>query len=68
MSLGSPCSSEVHEKVTVIDPWHPDQLLILGYGLATRGGERLQLRELGLIRSTEEERDRWCHTTNSTQA
>lgn len=62
----SPCSSEVHKKVTVVDPWHPDQLLILGHGLATRGGERLQLWELGLIRSTEKERDRWYHTTNST--
>ncbi len=64
-SLGSPCGSEVHKKITVIDPWHPDQLLILGHGLATRRGERLQLWELGLIRcrEKEKERDRWCHTT-----
>ena len=70
VSLGSPCGSEVHEKITVIDPRHPDQLLILGHGLATRRGERLQLRELGLIRSREKEkeRDRWCHTANSMQA
>jgi len=68
VSLGSPCGSEVHEKVTVVDPRHPDQLLFLGHGLATRGGERLQLWELGLIRSAEKERDRWCHTANSSQA
>lgn len=48
---GSPGSSEVHEEIAVVDPWHPDQLLILGHSLATRRGERLQLRELGLIGS-----------------
>lgn len=66
VSPGSPCGSEVHEKITVIDPGHPDQLLILGHSLATRRGERLQLWELGLIsfREKGKERDRWCHTTN----
>lgn len=48
---GSPCGSEVHEKVTVVDPRHPDQLLILRYGLSNRGGERLQLWKLSLNRS-----------------
>lgn len=50
-SLNSPSSSEVHEKVTVVDPRHPDQLLILGNRLAARWGERLQLWELGLIQT-----------------
>lgn len=49
-----PCGSEVHEKVTVVDPRHPDQLLILGHSLAAGRGEGLQLRELGLIRPREE--------------
>jgi len=68
LSLFSPGGSKVHEEITVIDPRHPDQLLVLVHGLATRRRERLQLRELGLIRSREKERERWCHTTNSKQA
>ena len=55
LSSDLPCGSEVHEKVTVVDPRHPDQLLILSHRLAAGRGEGLQLRELGLIRPRDEE-------------
>lgn len=58
MSQVSPCSPEVHEQVTVVDPWHPHQLLILCHSLTQAprglGGEGLQLGKLGLIREEEE--------------
>lgn len=46
--LGSPGCPQVHEQVTVVDSWHPHQLLVLCHRVPVRGRERLQLGELGL--------------------
>lgn len=44
----SPGCPQIHEQVTVVDPWHPDQLLIFSH-LASGRGKRLQLWEFGLL-------------------
>lgn len=49
VTWGLPGCPQVHEQVTVIDPRHPDQLLILCHGLTSRRGKGLELWQLGLI-------------------
>lgn len=66
VTWGLPGCPQVHEQVTVIDPRHPDQLLILCHGLTFRRGKGQELWQLGLIWQRAEGTDSCGHNTNST--
>lgn len=58
--MNPPGCPEVHEQVTVVDSWHPHELLVLCHRVPVRGGEGLQLGELGLQnRNTQTHKHTW---------